>query len=326
MSRSTRRSPTRLATRAIGASCCTRSKNRSRSTSTTQVSPVSIARRAALTAWWALRPGRKPKLRSENEGSKIGERTWLNACWRKRSGDRRHAQLALPAPGLGDRHPADGARLVRARVEALADLRPGGLQVGPKLLHRDAVGIGGAAVAFDAPQRPGEVLSGEEALPEVHDPGGVRDRHRRRRIGAALCAGSGRLHRPPPDAGPPAGWDGRGPCADRECSCVGPRTDVWPFPAMLIPAGTMAAADSCRVHRRLAAATVGGPCTRHPDRSPRIRTAAVAPAPPHLPDNPLVVSDITVLGRLIRVAQPRMRFVFLGSEPCLGLPSDPTSR
>ena len=38
--------------------------------------------------------------------------------------------------------------------------------------------------------------------------------------------------------------DGRGRCADRECSCVVPRTDVWPFPAIVIPAGTMAAADS----------------------------------------------------------------------------------
>ncbi len=38
--------------------------------------------------------------------------------------DRRHAQLALPAAGLGDRHPADGAGSVRAIVEALADARP----------------------------------------------------------------------------------------------------------------------------------------------------------------------------------------------------------
>jgi len=40
----------------------------------------------------------------------------------------------------------------------------------------------------------------------------------------------------------------------------------------------------------------------------------------------LVVTDIAVSCRLIRAAQPRMRFVFLGSELCLGLPSDPTSR
>jgi len=30
--------------------------------------------------------------------------------------------------------------------------------------------------------------------------------------------------------------------------------------------------------------------------------------------------------KLTPVPQPRMRFVFLGSEFCLGLPSDPTSR
>jgi len=60
-----------------------------------------------------------------------------------------------------------------------------------------------------------------------------------------------------------------------------PRTDVWPFPAMLIPAGTTAAADSCPVHRSLSATTVGS--LRHPDRPPRIRTTAVAPSPPRLP-------------------------------------------
>jgi len=95
---------------------------------------------------------------------------------------------------------------------------------------------------------------------------------------------------------------------------------------MLIPAGTMAAADPCRVHRRLATATVECSCTRHPGRSPRVRTAAFAPAPPHLPDDVLVVTGFAVDCRLTHAAQPRMRFVFLGSELCLGLPSDPTSR
>jgi len=39
-----------------------------------------------------------------------------------------------------------------------------------------------------------------------------------------------------------------------------------------------------------------------------------------------MVTDFAVLGRLIRVASPPMRFVFLGAGFCLGLPSDPASR
>ncbi len=61
-------------------------------------------------------------------------------------------------------------------------------------------------------------------------------------------------------------------CAKTAAERIG-RTDVWPFPAMLIPAGTIAAADSCRVRRHLAAATVGWSRTRHPNRSRRIRQA-----------------------------------------------------
>jgi hypothetical protein len=71
---------------------------------------------------------------------------------------RRHAQLTLPSSGLGDRHPSDGAGSVRAVVERLADLRPGGLEAGPKLGHRHAIGTGSTAVALDAPERAGEVV------------------------------------------------------------------------------------------------------------------------------------------------------------------------
>jgi len=42
--------------------------------------PVFDCLPGGLHRWWALRPGRKPKLRSENVGSKSGLRTWLNAC------------------------------------------------------------------------------------------------------------------------------------------------------------------------------------------------------------------------------------------------------
>ena len=198
------------------------------------------------------------------------------------------------------------------------------LQMRPQGLGRHAVGTGCPAVALDASECPGEVVPREEGLPEVLAPGRVRERLGGRRDEAALCSGPGRLHRPPPDAGLPRGQDGCGRCPIHESVQAVPRSDVRPFPAWSIPAGTTASADPCRVHQHLAALPVGSP--RHPGRSPRIRAAAFVPAPPHLPDSPLVVTDITVLGRLIRAIQPRMRFVSLGSGLCLGLPSDPTSR
>src|SRR5205823_8909603 len=106
------------------------------------------------------------------------------------------------------------------------------------------------AVRFDALDCPGEVLAGEQALPEIHDPGGVRGRRRGRRFGAALCRCVRGLHPLASGAGPRRAWDGCVRCADRESLQSVPRTDVWPFPAILIPAGTVAAADSWRVDRK----------------------------------------------------------------------------
>jgi len=66
---------------------------------------------------------------------------------------------------------------------------------------------------------------------------------------------------------------------------------------------------------------------RHPDRPPRIRTMAFAPAPPHLRNARLGGDGLTMRGRLTSAVTPRMRFVYLGSELRLsGLPSDPTSQ
>jgi len=48
-----------------------------------------------------------------------------------------------------------------------------------------------------------------------------------------------------------------GRSAGRESVRVVPRTDVWPFPAISIPAGTMAAADSSSVRSHLAMRTAG---------------------------------------------------------------------
>ena len=61
-------------------------------------------------------------------------------------------------------------------------------------------------------------------------------------------------------------------------------------------------------------------------RSPRVRAAASAPHPPHLLRYPLMAMGFALSCKLTRISQPFMRFVSLGSELCLGLPSDPTSR
>jgi hypothetical protein len=101
---------------------------------------------------------------------------------------------------------------------------------------------------------------------------------------------------------------------------------LGPAPRRTGPTWTSVPPDSsARDHRRRLLYRRDG-LAAHPLR-PRVhRTAAFAPAPPRLPDDVLVVSGFTVHCRLTHVAQPRTRFVFLGSELCLGLPSDPTSR
>ena len=51
---------------------------------------------------WAHLPGRKPKLPSENVGSKIGWRTWSKACWIRRSSTVGIPSVRTPLPpGLG---------------------------------------------------------------------------------------------------------------------------------------------------------------------------------------------------------------------------------
>ena len=61
-------------------------------------------------------------------------------------------------------------------------------------------------------------------------------------------------------------------------------------------------------------------------RSPRVRVTASTPHPPHLLGNHLMATGFILSCGLTLVPQPLMRFVFLGSEFCLRLPSDPTSR
>jgi hypothetical protein len=61
-------------------------------------------------------------------------------------------------------------------------------------------------------------------------------------------------------------------------------------------------------------------------RPPRVRVTASAPPAPHLLRYRLMATGFALSRKLAPLPQPPMRFVFLGSELCLGLPSDPTSR
>ena len=65
---------------------------------------------------------------------------------------RRHPQQPLAAPGLGDHHPADRRRPVRARIQGPADGRPVLAQPRDKLLRGHAVHTRRAAVGPDTPQ------------------------------------------------------------------------------------------------------------------------------------------------------------------------------
>ena len=66
-------------------------------------------------------------------------------------------------------------------------------------------------------------------------------------------------------------------------------------------------------------------CVSH--RPPRIRCNSLhSMQPPHLRDRVRVVWDFGLLCSLVRSAPPFMRFLSVGSELCLRLPSDSTSR
>ena len=79
----------------------TRSKNFSRSTSTTTRQPACTYCCASNTAPCALRPGRKPWLCSLNVGSMSGCSTCSSACWINLSTTVGIPSSRIPPPGLG---------------------------------------------------------------------------------------------------------------------------------------------------------------------------------------------------------------------------------
>lgn len=153
-----------------------------------------MSRWARRIAWWAERPGRKPKLRSEKPGGEYGYQHLREGLLDHSIQGRRHPQIAFPARGLWDRDPPGGLRSVGARVECCPDLGPMVMQPGAKLFGLHALDAAGTGVTLDASERRRQVSSGEEPLPEVLCVGGVRLGLARRREAALLFAGSFRLH------------------------------------------------------------------------------------------------------------------------------------
>ena len=116
----------------------------------------------------------------------------------------RHPQHPQTTRGLGDHHPPDGLRPVRARVKRRADLRPMVFQPRPQLLGAHPVDARGTGVLLDASERLSKILAGCELLPQARL-GGVSGGVIRRRIVAALWPDVLWLHRRTLPAKPPRG-------------------------------------------------------------------------------------------------------------------------
>jgi len=97
---------------------------------------------------------------------------------------------------------------------------------------------------------------------------------------------------------------------------------------MFGPLGWLKALIRPRLTSAVPSGTLAGSIVLHgqTDRPPRVSVAASAPSPPHLLRHRLMAMGFALSRKLAPVPEPLMRFVFLGSELCLGLPSDPTSR
>jgi hypothetical protein len=152
--------------------------------SATHTRPPAMHRRAARTAWQPDRPGRNPNEDPEKNGSQT-----------------------LAAPGLGDHHPADRRRPVRARVQGLADGRPVLAQPRDQLLRGRAVRARRAAAGPDTPRRPAQILRREQPLPQRNLQAGDDSIPGARRPAATLSCGTQRNSPSPPGSRPAsAGW------------------------------------------------------------------------------------------------------------------------
>ena len=123
-SRNTDVSLTRLLSRSIRMSWLTRSKNFSRSTSTTTRRPACTWARACFTASWAPRPGLKPWLLSLNVAVQHGLQHLPQRLLDQPIHHRRDAQLALRSVRLRDHHPPYRTRPVRPLQQLFSHARP----------------------------------------------------------------------------------------------------------------------------------------------------------------------------------------------------------
>ena len=99
----------------------------------------------------------------------------------------------------------------------------------------------------------------------------------------------------------------------------------FPLPTFIGFLGTMAQTDFCRFSHTLQYGLHPIRCV--PRRPPRLRFNSLhSMQPPHLRDRVRVVWDFDLSCSLVRSAPPYMRFLFVGSELCLRLPSDSVSR
>ncbi len=87
---------------------------------------------------------------------------------------------------------------------------------------------------------------------------------------------------------------------------------------------TMPSADFCVAVTCLTTRSVR--LSRTQRRSPRVRPTAFPAHPPNLPPRRIDDADFAITGSLVRSGRPRIRFLFIGSQVCSTLPSDPASR
>ena len=246
-------------------------------------------RLATLTAWWADRPGRNPKDDPENR-VEDGREHLRDGLTDQPVQAGRHPQQTLAAPGLGDHHPADRRRPVRARVQGFPGRRPVLPQPRNKLLRGHAVHTGRAAVGPDTPQRPAQILRREHLLPQAHLQAGDDSILGMRGPAATLRHGSQRTS-PSSSAAGPRPRDGCDQCDQHEQHRFLRLTRRSALPSRHpIPAGTTTSADFCPVSPHLAVRAVGAATpqhNRHPGRPPRIRTTNFPLRPPRLRDDPV---------------------------------------
>jgi hypothetical protein len=202
----------------------------------------------------------------------------------------RHPQQTLAAPGLGDHHPADRRRPVRARVQSLPDRRPVQPQPRAKLPRGHAIHTGRTPIGLHTPQRPAQILPREHPLPQGHLQAGDDSLPGVRRPAATLRWGAQRTSPPAPQRARVRGMAAiTATSTSNTDSSVS--LDVRSFPATIrsrpVLRPLLTSARSARTFRCGPPARRQRRRNRHPGRPPRIRTTNFPLRPPRLRDDPV---------------------------------------